>query len=68
MDAYESKKLVATIGLASGAAFSALGVVLYLTRSDERSADGGRREQGSTERARVGVYWAGDRGGVYGAF
>ena len=56
VDAYESRKTIATVGLLSGAVLTATGVVLYLT------APRGERS------ARVGVYWLGQSAGLRGAF
>jgi hypothetical protein len=56
VDAYESRKTVATVGLLTGATLTATGVVLYLTAPrSERSA-------------RVGLVWHGRSAGLWGAF
>jgi hypothetical protein len=56
VEAYESRKTVATVGLLAGAALTATGVVMYLTAPREPRA------------ARVGVYWLGSSAGLRGAF
>jgi hypothetical protein len=56
VDAYESRKTIATVGLLSGAALTAAGFVLYLTAP--------RHEKS----AQVGVFWLGQSSGLRGAF
>ncbi|MGC4086313.1 MAG: hypothetical protein QM756_00165 [Polyangiaceae bacterium] len=56
IDAYESKKTIATVGLWSGAALVASGVALYLTLPARPRT------------SRVGAYFAGQQLGVWGAF
>lgn len=56
VDAYESRKTIAAVGLLSGAALTATGVVLYLTAP--------RGERG----ARASLYWVGQSAGLRGAF
>jgi hypothetical protein len=56
VDAYESRKTIATVGLISGAALAATGIVLYLTAPRaERSAA-------------LGVVWLGNAAGLRGSF
>lgn len=56
VDAYESRKTVATVGLISGAALAATGFVLYLTAP--------RAERSAT----VGLVWLGNAAGLRGSF
>jgi hypothetical protein len=59
VDAYESKKTIATVGLASGLALGLGGVVLFLTARPSAPKSG---------HAQIGAFVAGDRAGVWGAF
>jgi hypothetical protein len=56
LDAYESRKTIATVGLLSGAALTAAGFVLYVTAPRSEHA------------ARVGLFWHGQTAGFQGAF
>ncbi|HEY8943484.1 MAG TPA: hypothetical protein VIM73_04440, partial [Polyangiaceae bacterium] len=59
VDSYESRKTIATVGLAAGAVLGATGVVLYLT------AGGDRASQTAT---RWGLFYDGQQAGVRGGF
>lgn len=56
VETYESKKTIATVGIWSGAALVASGVVLYLALPH------------TSRKASSGVYFAGSQAGLWGAF
>jgi hypothetical protein len=57
VETYESKKSIATVGIWSGAALVATGVVLYIALPRPAS-----------KTSSAGVYWRGSQAGVWGAF
>jgi hypothetical protein len=59
VDAYESKKTIATVGLASGLVLGLGGVALFLTARPSAPKSG---------HAQIGAFVTGDRAGVWGEF